>query len=211
MNATRIGDGITPTGRTPLRETLGVAAFGVNAWTKDAGEQLVGEHNEARSGHEELYVVVDGRATFTVDGEERDAPAGTAVLVAPASKRGAVAAEDGTTVLVVGRRPDGLYRPRSYETNGKVIRLFGEGRYEEAGELLRAALGKYEDEETIEYNLACCEARLGHGDAAFEHLRRGLEGRSDLHELAREDEDLVSLRDDARFAELVGAPTPTPG
>jgi tetratricopeptide (TPR) repeat protein len=202
---------MTQTGRTPLRETLDVAAFGVNAWTKQTGEQLVGEHTEERSGHEELYVVVDGRATFTVDGEERDSPAGTVVLVAPASTRAATAVEDGTTVLVVGRRPDGLYRPRSYETNGKVIALFGEGRYEEARDLLRAAVGKYEDEETIEYNLACCEARLGNPDPAFEHLRRSLVERPDLLELARGDEDLTSLRGDARFAELVGGPTPTLG
>lgn len=78
-----------------------------------------------------------------------------------------------------------------------MIRLFGEGRYEEAGDLLRAALGKYEDEETVEYNLACCEARLGNVDAAFDYLRRGLAGRPDLVELARRDEDLE--------------PTPTPG
>ena len=44
-----------------------------------------------------------GRATFTVGGEHLDAPAGTLVfLPEPATRRGAVADEDGTTVLAVG-------------------------------------------------------------------------------------------------------------
>jgi hypothetical protein len=130
------------------------------------------------------------------------------VLVEPSSKRSAVAAEDGTTILVVGGRPGGVYRPRAWETNGQVFALFGEGRIEEARGILRGVVDDYEDGESIEYNLACCEARLGDADAAFEHLRRGLDGRADLVELARGDDDLASLRDDPRFAELVGVPTP---
>ena len=90
---------------------LDVQAFGVNAWTAaEAGGRLIPEHDEVPSGHEELYLVVAGRATFTVDGDEIDAPAGTVVFVRdPAAKRAAVAAEAGTTVL--GRRRRGRARP----------------------------------------------------------------------------------------------------
>ena len=42
---------------------------------------MVEEHTEERLGHEEVYVVVAGRATFVLDGEEIDAPAGSLVFL----------------------------------------------------------------------------------------------------------------------------------
>ena len=90
-------------------------SFGINAWTAADGEKLVGEHDEKRSGHEELYIVFPGSARFTVDGDELEAPAGTVVFVRdPASKRtAAVATEDGTTVVSVGGKPGEAYEPGS--------------------------------------------------------------------------------------------------
>src|SRR5437764_12761511 len=86
-----------------LRADLDIGAFGASASIqKKTGEPVVGEHDEvgpASDGHEELYVVVQGRATFTVDGDEIDAPQGTVVFVRdPAAKRKAVAKTDGTVV-----------------------------------------------------------------------------------------------------------------
>ena len=66
----------------PVRRTLDVGAFGINAYTApNAGDDVVEEHTEETLGHEEVYVVLSGRATFTLDGETLDAPAGTAVFV----------------------------------------------------------------------------------------------------------------------------------
>ena len=53
-----------------LRRDLDVGAFGVNAYGADAGKRVIEEHDElgtAAGKHEELYVVVSGRATFIVD------------------------------------------------------------------------------------------------------------------------------------------------
>jgi tetratricopeptide (TPR) repeat protein len=211
MNATTINELTRENGWAPLREHLGARAFGINAYTKNANERIVGEHAEEGSGHEELYLVVAGRARFTVDGEERDAPPGTAVLVASGTTRSADALEDGTTIVVIGGRPGGVFQPRAWETNAKVFPMFGEGRIEEARELLRGVVDDYEDGESIEYNLACCEARLGDVEEAFEHLGRALAGRPDLVELARGDDDLAALRGDPRFDDLVGAAASTPG
>src|SRR6202045_5405455 len=62
----------------PVRKTLGVTAFGINAYTAaNAGDEVVEEHTEQQLGHEEIYAVISGRAMFTTDGEEGDAPAGT--------------------------------------------------------------------------------------------------------------------------------------
>jgi len=84
----------------PVGHALGFRPAGVNAWKADAGGQLIPPHEE--SGNEELYVVVRGRARFTVGEEEAEAPAGTLVFVPPEVFRTAVAAEDGTIVFVVG-------------------------------------------------------------------------------------------------------------
>ena len=75
---------------TPLRKQLGITAFGINAYTAtEAGQDVVEEHTEERLGHEEVYVVVAGRATFVVDGEELEVPAGSAI--APSTSSSAIA------------------------------------------------------------------------------------------------------------------------
>jgi hypothetical protein len=100
----------------PVRHHLGIEAFGAGTWHGDAGVELIEEHTERAEGadeHEELYLVFRGRATFTVEGEEIDAPAGTLVAVSdPAASRKAVAAEDGTAILAIGA-PNG----RPYEVS----------------------------------------------------------------------------------------------
>ena len=96
-----------------IRHHFDVRAFGVNANVAVAPGVIVEEHDETHGdgGQEELYVVVSGHATFTVDGEEVDAPAGTLVFVRnPAVKRAAVAHEAGTTLLCVGGRPGQPFR-----------------------------------------------------------------------------------------------------
>ncbi|HZT44629.1 MAG TPA: hypothetical protein VFA24_00505 [Gaiellaceae bacterium] len=193
-------------GWSPIRRAFAIEAFGVNAWTAhEAGASVIQEHDES-SGHEELYVVVDGHATFTVAGEEIDAPAGTLVFVRdPKAKRAAVAVQAGTTVLAVGAKPGEAYRPLPWEVNADVIPLFSEGRFEEAKRLLVAALDEHQvDNGILLYNLACAEARLDEREAALDHLAAAFEERSDLRESAREDEDLASIRDDPRFDEIVG-------
>ncbi len=87
----------------PVRDELGITAFGVNAFLgARPGDRVVERHDEGHSGHEELYVVVRGAARFVVGEEEHDAPAGSLVLVAPGTTREAFATQPDTAVLVVG-------------------------------------------------------------------------------------------------------------
>jgi hypothetical protein len=99
----------------PVRAPLGIRAFGCNAYTAEAvGDDVVEPHSETPSDHEELYFVARGHATFTVDGETFAAPEGTYVFVPdPASRRHAVAAEAGTTVLSFGGPP--TFVPSAWE------------------------------------------------------------------------------------------------
>ncbi|MGH3093180.1 MAG: hypothetical protein ACRDOG_12765 [Gaiellaceae bacterium] len=104
----------------PVRIHFGIRAFGTNAYVgRRSGEEVIGEHTETdESGtrHEELYYVVTGHATFTVDGEQVDAPAGTFVYVRdPDASRGAVAREAGTTVLCLGGTPGEAFAVSPWE------------------------------------------------------------------------------------------------
>jgi hypothetical protein len=103
----------------PVRHQLGISAFGAGVWLGDNGVELIEEHTETVGGadeHEELYLVVRGRATFTVEGEAVDAPAGTFVAVPdPAAMRTAVAEEDGTAILAIGAPKNRAYEISPWE------------------------------------------------------------------------------------------------
>jgi mannose-6-phosphate isomerase-like protein (cupin superfamily) len=93
----------------PVRQALGTRIVGMGGYTADrAGQVVIEGHTEAEDGmgHEEVYVVLRGRATFTLDGAEVDAPAGTFVAVIdPSVHRRAIAAEPDTAVLALGGAP----------------------------------------------------------------------------------------------------------
>jgi len=188
----------------PIRYTLGFRPAGTNAWAADAGGQLIPPHTED-SGNEELYVVLCGRATFTVGDETADAPAGTVVFVPPEVFRTAVAEEDETVVLAVGGTVGQAFAGGNWDTFAVADELRRSGRLDEGREVLRKAREERPDSWAMTYNSACWEALAGNPDEAFEHLRRARE--LDANEVRRymaEDSDLDSLRDDPRFQELAG-------
>src|ERR1043166_372939 len=92
---------------TPLRRHFGITAFGVNVYAVEkAGETVIVSHDENEGDppreHEELYVVLAGRAKFIVGDREIDAPAGTCVYVGdPGAERMATAAAPNTRGLAV--------------------------------------------------------------------------------------------------------------
>lgn len=164
---------------------------------------MIEEHDETGSTagrHEELYVVVTGRATFTLAGDEVDAPAGTLVFVRdPETRRGAIAQEDGTTVLVVGGTPGKPYEVSIWDEAADAYPLYREGRHDEAAEILRGVAERHPRAWGVLYNLACFESLSGQHDEAFEHLRPAVENDERFLELAKTDEDLDPIRDDPRF------------
>jgi uncharacterized cupin superfamily protein len=101
----------------PIRHGLGIETFGMNAYRRNTGEAVVPEHSEEESGAPELYFVATGHATFSIDGEEVSAPAGTCVWVTDAdAKRTAIANADDTLVLAIGAaRPGEAYVPDGWE------------------------------------------------------------------------------------------------
>jgi tetratricopeptide (TPR) repeat protein len=188
----------------PVRERFGIQSFGVNAWVAaEAGQTVINEHDEtgrlARE-HEELYLVTRGHATFTVDGDEIDAPTGTLVYVGdPASKRAAHAREADTEILVFGGKPGEAFAVAPWEHSAQGVALLTSGDNEAARTQLAEAHEHFPEHGGILYNLACAESLLGDSEAAVGHIRRALELDERLAEFARQDPDLDSIRDDPRF------------
>ena len=185
----------------PIRRRLDIRSFGTNAYTAArAGQRVVEEHTERTNGHEEVYVVLRGRATFTLDDEDVDAPAGTIVhLPDPATRRGAVAAEDGTTVLAVGGRPGAAFEPSKWE---EVFVAYGYRRLGDPArgrETMQAHAERNPDAWQAHYHLACFAALDGESEAALDHLARAVELDPEAARWADDDEDLASIRDDPRF------------
>ncbi len=185
--------------RMDVRRHFGIAAFGINAYR--GSNSLIREHDEAgafSSNQEELYVVVNGDATFTVDGEEIDAPAGTLVFVRPEAKRSAAAKDGEATVLAIGGTPGKAYDPPPVEAAEAFV-AYNQGDFETAVAKQLVVLEHRPKDVLQLFNAACFEARLGKAEAAIEHLQQAVEGDDRVKELARTDEDLDSIREDPRF------------
>jgi tetratricopeptide (TPR) repeat protein len=182
----------------PLRKRLDVHAFGINAYTGAAvGDEVVESHDESELGHEEIYVVLTGRATFTVNGEERDVPAGSLVhLPDPTLRRHAVAAEPATTVLAIGGKPGEAFRPSAWEHYFEAGAAQAAGDAEGAYKIAAAGLVEHPDHPALLFNIACYAALAGHPDDAIAMLRRALDVAPDrVQAWAADDTYLDSLRD----------------
>jgi hypothetical protein len=191
-----------------IRRHFGIESFGVNAWSADAGDDVIGEHDEVSGGaaqHEELYVVLSGKATFTVDGEVVDGPAGSIVFVRdPTVKRKAVADEAGTRILAIGAKRGEAFVPSPWERSAPAFPFFASKEYDKAIEVLAAAHAEFPDDATVLYNLACAESMSDRKADALDHLRRSVEGGERFRELAMTDSDFDPIRDEPEFAEIVG-------
>jgi quercetin dioxygenase-like cupin family protein len=97
----------TPSGRwQPLNRPLGIRNFGVSAVVMDPGEDVDIEHEESESAHQEVYVVVAGRAAFRLGADEVEAGPGDVVAVPdPAETRDYRALEPGTRIVCFGSGP----------------------------------------------------------------------------------------------------------
>src|SRR5436309_1187154 len=122
-------DDIERRGRTiPVREHLGIHAFGVNAFAPD------------------------GNATFEIDGETFEAPAGTLVAVRPEARRKATGAG---TILALGGTPGEAYQAidwgEAWSFHTESMTAYGEQRYPEALEAVRRGLEHVPDHPALHF------------------------------------------------------------
>jgi tetratricopeptide (TPR) repeat protein len=180
----------------PVRRALGVTGFGINAYRgAEAGDLVVEEHDEAGLGHEELYLVVTGRAAFEIAGERVDVPAGSMVfLPEPGDRRVAHAEEAGTTVLAVGGPPGEPYTPSAWEWYFLANEAYRRGDYDEAYAIAAPGLDEHPDNAGLLYNLACFLALAGREDEALELAHRAFQIDPATRGWADGDRDLDAIR-----------------
>ena len=188
-----------------VRHHFGITSFGVNAFVaREAGDRIVNEHDESEpDSNEELYLVLRGRASFQVDGEEFDATAGTFVFVRPGVKRSALGEEPGTTIIVTGGVPGRPYEPGGWELFAPLRPLYEAGDYAQAAARGRELLAGDPPYADLFYNVACCESLAGEKDQAIAHLRRAIELSERTRPLLEGDSDLDPIRQDPAFKGLL--------
>ena len=92
--------------RTPVAQALEALAIKANQFDSPPGHEGF-EHDELKSGQEELFVPLRGAGYMTIDGETVDLEAGRYVLVQPSARRQVVAGPEGLSYLVIGARVEG--------------------------------------------------------------------------------------------------------
>lgn len=190
----------------PVRHHFGITTFGVNTWTAEqAGDRLINEHDEADMEFEELYLVLQGRARFEIDGEQVDAPAGTFVYVPPHPKRTAYAEEAGTTVLAMGGGAPGKpYEVMGWEIWSPMMGFFEAGDHAGAADWATQRLEEgMEPTAGAYYNLACAESMAGRHEAALAHLAQSFEMSAEGREWAAKDSDFDPIRERPEFQALM--------
>lgn len=94
-----------------IRRALDTTAFGINELRMPPGFEGV-EHDESETGHEEVYIALEGTGTFTIDGEDVPLGAGDYLRVSPEATRQVVAGPGGFRFVVVAAKPQPAYDGR---------------------------------------------------------------------------------------------------
>jgi uncharacterized cupin superfamily protein len=94
-------------------KTLGVTAWGMNILHLPPDWSDYPDHDHAKDGQEEAYLVLDGSAKLQADGESFGLERGLIARVGPGQKRKIVPGPHGVTLLALGGTPGKAYAPKS--------------------------------------------------------------------------------------------------
>jgi tetratricopeptide (TPR) repeat protein len=185
----------------PIRRHFDIRGFGVNAYTaREAGGLIVEPHTEDQLGHEEIYLVLRGRALFTIDGNEHELAAGQLVFVRdPALRRGAVALEEDAVVLALGGKPGAAHVVSAWEAMFAAVPYSRVENWDEAIRIHVEALAEQPDHPALLYNLACMEARGGRHLDALLHVQRAVELDPKWADYAAKDSDFAAIVSEPGF------------
>jgi len=93
-------------------KSLGVTAWGMNVLKLPPAWVGYPDHDHARDGQEEVYVVLRGSAQLESGGESWKLEPGMMARVGPAQKRKLTPGSDGVTILALGGTPGKAFEPR---------------------------------------------------------------------------------------------------
>jgi mannose-6-phosphate isomerase-like protein (cupin superfamily) len=113
-------------GMRRVRSGLGVRSFGISAIDLPANFSDYPEHDHSNDGQEEVYTVLDGRATITIDGDDHALEPGVYARVPAGVPRKISTAESPVRVLAIGGTPDAVYEPPAESVEGEPDPMTGE-------------------------------------------------------------------------------------
>ena len=185
----------------PVRRRFGIRAFGVNAYSpREAGAQVIEEHTESTLGHEEIYLVLRGRARFTIGEDEHELGPGQLVFLRdPSLRRGAVGLDADTVVLALGGKPGAAHEVSAWEAMFAAVPAANAENWDEAIRIHEEAIAEQGEVPALLYNLACMEARGGRDLDALLHLKRAAEYDRRWAEYAARDSDFAAIRAEPGF------------
>ncbi len=96
----------------PIRRTLEIESFGVNEIELPPNSETYPEHDETKTNHDELYIVLEGSATMTIDGETLGLVPGHYVYVTPESKHHIAPGSSGLRYVAIGAPAEGKHGGR---------------------------------------------------------------------------------------------------
>jgi mannose-6-phosphate isomerase-like protein (cupin superfamily) len=96
----------------PVRKALEIESFGVNEFELAAGSTTYPEHDELKTGQDELFVILEGDGTMTIDGESFELLPGRYVYVTPESRRHIAPGSKGLRYIAIGAPADAKHGGR---------------------------------------------------------------------------------------------------
>jgi uncharacterized cupin superfamily protein len=105
-------------GMRRVRAGLGITSFGVQVFELPPGFTSYPQHNHTHDEQEEMYLVLGGKVTLQVGGEEHLLEPGVFVRVGPGEPRKFVTGDEGVRLLAVGGMPGKVYEPPEFTEEG---------------------------------------------------------------------------------------------
>lgn len=99
------------------RAEVGATAFGLAIVELAPGADNHPDHDHA-GGQEEVFLVLRGFGTMTIDGEEVELTPDTVVRVGPEAKRKIIPGAEGMRLVAIGGTPGRAYDPPAYTEVG---------------------------------------------------------------------------------------------
>lgn len=96
----------------PVRQALGVTAWGMNVLELDPHCEGYPQHDHTTDGQEEVYLVLEGSIVLRVGDAERELVRGDMVRVPPNVTRKFVTRDAAATLLAIGATPGAVFEPR---------------------------------------------------------------------------------------------------
>jgi quercetin dioxygenase-like cupin family protein len=104
-----------------VRAGLGVSSFGISIIEFPPESDHYPQHDHTHDEQEEVYTLLEGRATLRVggdEGEEHELVPGVWVRVGPGEKRKIVTGAEQARLLVIGAAPGRVYEPPEFSEAG---------------------------------------------------------------------------------------------